>query len=119
MKSEIRWYSEYKDMGLPWLKRIPAHWKIERAKRLFHTVDVRSTTGAEQRLTVSAKHGVVPRSSVKVTMFEAKSYIGHKLCWPGDLVINSLWAWGRGHGDRIKFAGKYSHEGCRGPGGEP
>jgi type I restriction enzyme S subunit len=31
-------------------------------------------------------------------MFKAKSYAGYKLCWPGDLVINSLWAWGGGLG---------------------
>ncbi|WP_238148772.1 restriction endonuclease subunit S [Serinicoccus sediminis] len=31
-------------------------------------------------------------------MFKAESYVGHKLCWPEDLVINSLWAWGRGLG---------------------
>jgi len=31
-------------------------------------------------------------------MFKAESYAGHKLCWPGDLVINSLWAWNRGLG---------------------
>jgi type I restriction enzyme S subunit len=31
-------------------------------------------------------------------MFKANSYAGHKLCWPGDLVINSLWAWNGGLG---------------------
>jgi type I restriction enzyme S subunit len=31
-------------------------------------------------------------------MFKAESYTGYKLCWPGDLVINSLWAWSRGLG---------------------
>ena len=31
-------------------------------------------------------------------MFKAESYAGYKLCWPGDLVINSLWAWARGLG---------------------
>jgi type I restriction enzyme S subunit len=31
-------------------------------------------------------------------MFKAESYAGHKLCWPGDLVINSLWAWAGGLG---------------------
>ena len=31
-------------------------------------------------------------------MFKAESYLGYKLCWPGDLVINSLWAWGGGLG---------------------
>ena len=24
--------------------------------------------------------------------------MGYKLCWPGDLVVNSLWAWARGLG---------------------
>ena len=38
------------------------------------------------------------RSEKAVTMFQASSYSGHKLAWPGDLVINSLWAWMRGLG---------------------
>ena len=33
-----------------------------------------------------------------MTMFKAESYMGYKLCWPGDLVINSLWAWAHGLG---------------------
>ena len=49
-------------------------------------------------LTVSARLGVVPRKSANVTMFKAESYVGYKLCWPGDLVINSLWAWAHGLG---------------------
>jgi type I restriction enzyme S subunit len=71
---------------------------IERGKVLFRCIDVRSATGAEELLTVSAERGVVPRASATVTMFKAESYVGYKLCWPGDLVINSLWAWGRGLG---------------------
>jgi type I restriction enzyme S subunit len=31
-------------------------------------------------------------------MFKAESYEGYKLCWPDDLVINSLWAWAGGLG---------------------
>jgi type I restriction enzyme S subunit len=87
-----------KDSGVPWLGDIPSHWKIRRAKNVLRKIDVRSLTGDEQRLTVSSRRGVVPRETVNVTMFEAASYVGHKLCWPGDLVINSLWAWGRGLG---------------------
>ena len=26
-------------------------------------------------------------------MFKAQSYAGHKLCRPGDLVVNTMWAW--------------------------
>lgn len=47
---------------------------------------------------MSANYGVIPRKMTTVTMFKAKSYIGHKLCWPGDLVVNSLWAWMQGLG---------------------
>lgn len=91
-------YSEYIDSGLSWLGRIPSHWDIRRGKSLFRCVDVRSQAGNEELLTVSSDRGVVPRSTANVTMFKAESYAGHKLCWPGDLVINSLWAWGRGLG---------------------
>ena len=61
-------------------------------------VDIRSTTGKEELLSVSSQEGVIPRRSANVTMFKAESYVGYKLCWPGDLVINSLWAWAYGLG---------------------
>jgi hypothetical protein len=61
-------------------------------------VDPAALPVEEQMLTVSHLTGVTPRSEKDVNMFEAESYIGHKLCWPDDLVINSLWAWGRGLG---------------------
>jgi type I restriction enzyme S subunit len=64
----------------------------------MRALDVRSAAGEEELLTVSSSRGVVPRASAQVNMFKAESYAGHKLCWPGDLVINSLWAWGRGLG---------------------
>jgi type I restriction enzyme S subunit len=87
-----------KDSGVPWLGEVPEHWEIQRAKTLFRPVDLRSESGFEELLTVSSNNGVVPRRSANVTMFKAESYAGHKLCWPGDLVINSLWAWSRGLG---------------------
>ena len=87
-----------KDSGVEWLEQIPVHWELLRGKILFRCIDVRSTTGEEELLTVSSERGVVPRSSATVTMFKAESYVGYKLCWPSDLVINSLWAWARGLG---------------------
>jgi type I restriction enzyme, S subunit len=91
-------YPEYKDSGVPWLDKLPATWSISRGKGIFRVIDVRSATGDEELLTVSSSDGVVPRSQKTVTMFMAESYVGHKLCWPGDLVINSLWAWMQGLG---------------------
>jgi type I restriction enzyme, S subunit len=94
----LRPYPEYKESGLPWLGQIPRFWEVKRAKSIFQRIDKRSTTGKEELLTVSSARGIVPRKTANVTMFKAESYLGYKLCWPGDLVINSLWAWAGGLG---------------------
>jgi type I restriction enzyme S subunit len=86
-------YPAYTDTGLPWLGQIPTTWKLRRAKYLFREVDERSKTGSEELLSVSHKTGVTPRSQKNVTMFMAESNVGHKVCRPDDLVINTLWAW--------------------------
>src|SRR5687767_15019557 len=98
MDAELRRYPTHKNSGVLWLGEVPEHWDIRRAKELFRCIDVRSESGEEELLTVSSERGVVPRRTASVTMFKAESYVGYKLCWPGDLVINSLWAWARGLG---------------------
>ena len=98
MIADLKPYPAMKPSGVEWLGDVPEHWTVKRGKALFHCVDVRSSTGEEELLTVSSERGVVPRSSATVTMFKAESYAGYKLCWPNDLVINSLWAWARGLG---------------------
>ncbi len=82
-----------KPSGIPWLGEIPRHWEVLRAKYLFREVDERSTSGGEELLSVSHITGVTPRSQKNITMFKAQSYVGHKLCRPGDLVVNTMWAW--------------------------
>ena len=91
-------YAEYKESNIPWAPALPSHWVTKRGKSYLVAIDQRSKGGKEELLTVSSARGVVPRRTAKVTMFKAESYAGHKLCWPGDLVINSLWAWGGGLG---------------------
>jgi type I restriction enzyme S subunit len=79
--------------GIDWLGDIPAHWEVERSCWLFQERDERSETGEEEMLTVSHLTGVTPRSEKDVNMFEAESTAGYKLCFAGDLAINTLWAW--------------------------
>jgi type I restriction enzyme S subunit len=86
-------YPDYQDTGHDWLGSMPSHWSLLRAKRLFREVDERSKTGKEELLSVSHLTGVTPRRLKNVTMFMAESNVGHKVCRPGDLVINTLWAW--------------------------
>lgn len=82
-----------KPSGIPWLGDIPAHWDIRRAKYLFREVDERSIDGSEELLSVSHLTGITPRSQKNITMFKAASYVAHKVCKPGDLVVNTMWAW--------------------------
>jgi type I restriction enzyme, S subunit len=89
----IKPYPDYKPSGQEWLGCIPAHWKQLRAKCLFREVDERSATGKEELLSVSHLTGVTPRSQKTITMFLGKSNVGHKLCQPDDVVINTMWAW--------------------------
>lgn len=91
-------YPTYRDSGFDWLAHIPEKWQIKRAKWVFREVDFRSESGNEELLSVSEHFGVIKRKNANVNMFKAASYIGYKLCNPGDLVINSLWAWSRGLG---------------------
>lgn len=93
MIGDLKPHAAYKDSGQDWLGAIPAHWSLLRAKCLFREVDERSKTGGEELLSVSHLTGVTPRRLKTVTMFLAESNVGHKTCRPGDLVINTLWAW--------------------------
>jgi type I restriction enzyme, S subunit len=84
---------EMKASEIPWLGEIPAHWKVRRNKWIFKELNERSETGEEELLSVSHITGVTPRSEKDVNMFMAESLEGYKRCHPGDLVINTMWAW--------------------------
>lgn len=85
--------AQLRPSGIDWLGEIPTHWEVERSRWLFTERDQRSPTGEEEMLTVSHLTGVTPRSEKDVNMFEAESTAGYKLCFAGDLAINTLWAW--------------------------
>lgn len=76
-----------------WLANLPTDWKAERAKFHFRESQDRSQTGEEELLTVSHITGVTKRADKDVNMFLANSNEGYKLVEPGDLVINTMWAW--------------------------
>lgn len=71
----------------------PAHWRVLRNKEFLGQVDDRSPTGDEELLTVSHLTGVTSRAEKDVYMFMAETLEGYKRCEPGDLVINTMWAW--------------------------
>jgi type I restriction enzyme S subunit len=82
-----------KDSGQDWIGSIPSDWSVLAAARLFIERDTRSKSGDEEMLTVSHLTGVTPRSQKTVNMIEAETTVGYKICYAGDLVVNTLWAW--------------------------
>lgn len=82
-----------KGSGVEWIGEIPAHWGIKRGKALFKETEARSADGSEELLTVSQYTGITPRSQKNVTMFEALSLEGYKICEIGDIAANTMWLW--------------------------
>ena len=82
-----------KDSGVEWIGEIPEHWEIKRGKALFKETEARSVDGSEELLTVSQYTGITPRSQKNVTMFEALSLEGYKICEVGDIAANTMWLW--------------------------
>lgn len=93
MSDAISPYLDYRKPKQPWINLIPSHWEEHRGKVYLREIDDRSVTGKEELLSVSHLTGVTPRSQKNVTMFKAESYVGHKRSQPGDIVINTMWAW--------------------------
>ena len=81
-----------KPSGVERLGDVPAHWEVKRAKYYYQEVDERSSSGKEELMSVSHKTGVTPRKN-NVTMFMAESNVGYKICRPGDIAINTMWAY--------------------------
>jgi type I restriction enzyme S subunit len=66
MIEKLRPYPEYKAIGVPWLRQIPAHWDISRSKRLFSARKELALPGDVQ-LSATQAYGVIPQSD-----FEAR-----------------------------------------------
>jgi type I restriction enzyme S subunit len=93
MRDGLQPYPSYQSSGSANIGSLPSHWSVQRAKVLLREVDDRSMAGDEKLLSVSHKTGVTPRREKNVSMFLADSNMGHKLCRPGDIVVNTMWAW--------------------------
>ncbi len=86
-------HGEANDGPTGWFGRLPDHWKVRRARILFRERIDLSEEGSEELLTVSHITGVTARAEKDVNMFLAETLEGYKVVRPGDLVVNTMWAW--------------------------
>lgn len=84
----MRAYKEYKQIGLPWLDQIPAHWKIVRNKNVLTSED--ETVGNEsnkyQLLSLSL-HGVIIRDVESGKGKFPKDFDSYKIVKPNRIIF--------------------------------
>jgi type I restriction enzyme S subunit len=85
-------YEVYKETGVDWIGSIPTEWEVKRMKFLLKEINIRSTTGGEQLLSLSKYRGIVPKDSLKERAGAAESLVGYKKVFVNDLVINKMQA---------------------------
>ncbi len=83
-------YGEYRESGIPWASSLPAHWKIERAKRLFTKMD--RPVRPDDEVVTCFRDGVVTlRKNRRLRGFtEAIVESGYQGIRKGDLVIHGM-----------------------------
>ena len=86
----IRGKREMKDSGIEWIGEIPEEWGTIRIKHLLYERNERSSTGAEEPLSMSQKLGIVPTKEVDMVPNMASSFVGAKIAHVDDLVFNKL-----------------------------
>jgi type I restriction enzyme S subunit len=61
MIEDLKPYPEYKNSGLRWLGKVPAHWEIARSKRLFKQRK-EFAQPVDQQLSATQAYGVIPQA---------------------------------------------------------
>ncbi|MFG6139057.1 restriction endonuclease subunit S [Halomonas sp. B23F22_10] len=80
-------YPEYKDSGVEWLGEVPAHWQVERNKRMFRIVSRPvGKSGSQYQLLSLTLRGVVPRDLDGKGKYPAE-FDTYQVVQPGDVVF--------------------------------
>jgi len=95
-------YTEYKESGLPWLGKVPVHWRTPRIKTVLREKDSRSTDGLGLLLSLTRNRGLIARSDMTEKIHGARTLIGYKLYEPGEIVMNRMQAWSGMFGAGLK-----------------
>lgn len=90
MIDELKPYPEYQDIDQPWVGAVPAHWRVERGKRLFVRMQ-RPARDEDQTLTCFRDGVVTLRKNRRLRGYtEALKEIGYQGVRVGDLVIHAM-----------------------------
>ncbi len=84
----LKEYPKNKDSTIEWLRSIPNHWEIVKAKRIFVEASIKGFPD-EELLAATQSKGVIPKSLYeKTTVTATKNFETLKLVEKGDFVIS-------------------------------
>lgn len=90
MIAGLKPYADYRDSGLPWLGRVPAHWRVQRIKTVLREVDRRSVNGTERLLSLRMNVGLVDHHALGGKHTPSSVLTGYKHVLPGEIVMNRM-----------------------------
>ncbi|MEA3211693.1 MAG: type restriction enzyme subunit [Chthoniobacter sp.] len=96
MSVKLKPYPDYKESGVAWLGRIPAHWECLPNRALFGEVNERNHPD-ESMLSVTIARGVLRQADLLADSSKKDSSNvnkgSYKLVAPGDIAYNKMRAW--------------------------
>ena len=96
MTHDLKPYPEYKDSGVEWLGRIPAHWGCLPHRALFKEIKDQGHVD-EQLLSVTISQGIIRQADLLAESSKKDSSnldkSKYKLVVPGDIAYNKMRAW--------------------------
>lgn len=80
-------YAEYREVNLPWLKAVPAHWEIRRNKNIFtEQKEIVGERSADYTLLSLTLNGIIPRDMDGGGKFP-ESFDKYKIVKTGDMAF--------------------------------
>ena len=80
-------YSEYREVNLPWLKVVPAHWEMQRNKNIFtEQKEIVGERSADYTLLSLTLNGIIPRDMDGGGKFP-ESFVKYKIVKNGDMAF--------------------------------
>ncbi len=93
MPLQLKPYPEYKESGVPWLGKVPAHWQITRTKNLFRLrTEKAQPSHGRDLLSIYTHIGVKPRKDLEERGNKASSTDEYWIVKNGDIIVNKLLA---------------------------
>ncbi|HRQ44725.1 MAG TPA: restriction endonuclease subunit S [Candidatus Goldiibacteriota bacterium] len=90
MIQNLKPYPVYKESGLPWIGKIPSHWKVEKVKHNFRYKKVKNARGLNKNVLSLTLNGVINNDIDNPIGLSPKDYATYQLFEKNDLVFKLI-----------------------------